>query len=294
MLIGAAIAATLFTLGWLRLRRRGRSDLAGAGKAALFAAGLLVAVVALVSPLDPVGEEYLLSVHMAQHLLLGDIAPLLIVLAITGPLALFIVPKPVLRTVGRNQGARAVLRLLVRPSTAVVIWITVTAGWHIPFFFEAALENRWVHDLEHATFFLAGFLLWLSILGAIPRMRMSQARRAALAISMFAVGMVVSQTLFLADPLYSVYVEQPERLFGLTPKADQVLAAMMMSAEQLLTLGTAAGLLAWAALEHAERKREQEEHDSESAAPPQGDPAPPVAAAVAPSGGDDPQDERNT
>lgn len=264
MLIGAAVAATLFTMGWLRLRRRGRTDLASYGKAALFAAGLIVALFALLSPLDPVGEEYLLSVHMAQHLLLGDIAPLLIVLAITGPLALFIVPKPALRAVGHNTGARAVLRFLVRPSTAVVIWIAVTAGWHIPVFFEAALENRFVHDLEHATFFLAGFLLWLSILGAVPRMRMSQARRAALAISMFAVGMVVSQTLFLADPLYSVYVEQPERLFGLTPKADQVLAAMMMSAEQLLTLGTAAGLLAWAALERAEKAREEEQERAEA------------------------------
>jgi cytochrome c oxidase assembly factor CtaG len=266
VLIGAAVAATLFTMGWLRLRRRGRPDLASYGKAALFAAGLIVALFALLSPLDPVGEEYLLSAHMAQHLLLGDIAPLLIVLAITGPLALFIVPKPVLRAVGHSTGARAVLRFLVRPSTAVVIWIAVAAGWHIPVFFEAALESRWVHDLEHATFFLAGFLLWLSILGAVPRMRMSQARRAALAISMFAVGMVISQTLFLADPLYSVYVEQPERLFGLTPKADQVLAAMMMSAEQLLTLGTAAGLLAWAALERAEKAREEEQERADAEA----------------------------
>jgi cytochrome c oxidase assembly factor CtaG len=283
--IGAALAAVLFTMGWLRLRRRRRRDHASVGRAVLFAAGLTVAVVALVSPLDPVGEEYLLSVHMAQHLLLGDVAPLLIVLAITGPLALFIVPKPVLRTVGRNRGARSVLRFMVRPSTAVVVWVTVTAGWHIPFFFEAALESRWVHDLEHASFFLAGFLLWMSVLGAIPRIRMSQARRAALAISMFAVGMVVSQTLFLADPLYSVYVEQPERLFGLTPKADQVLAAMMMSAEQLLTLGTAAGLLAWAALEHAERRREdRQDGDDGAASTPDGSGA---IAAVAPAGAPD-------
>jgi putative membrane protein len=287
VLIGAAVAATLFATGWLRLRRRGRTELAGTGKAVLFAAGLLVAVLALLSPLDPVGEEYLLSVHMAQHLLLGDVAPLLLVLAITGPLALFVVPKPVLRVVGRNTGARAVLRFLVRPSTAVIVWVTVTAGWHVPLFFEAALENRWVHDLEHATFFLAGFLLWMSILGAVPRMRMSQVRRAVLAISMFGVGMVVSQTLFLLDPLYSVYVEQPERLFGLTPKADQVLAAMMMSAEQLLTLGTAAGLLAWAALERAEKAREAEEDDGEAAL----DEHPEHAAATVPASGPRPAED---
>jgi len=65
------------------------------------------------------------------------------------------------------------------------------------------------------------------------------------------VGMVVSQAIFLADPLYDVYVNQPERLFGLTPKGDQVRASMLMTADQILTLGTAAGVLLWTHVERA-------------------------------------------
>lgn len=266
-LAAAALAAVLFALGWRRLRRRGRADLAGGGRAALFAAGLAVALLALFSPLDPIGEEYLLSGHMLQHVLLGDVAPLLLVLGLSGTLALFVVPRPLLRAVGRNRPARAVLRFVTRPSTAVVVWIAVMAGWHVPALFEYALAHRWAHDLEHATMFLAGFLLWLHVAGAIPRARMSHGRRAALAVGMVAVGMVISQTIFIADPLYSVYVEQPERLLGLSPKADQVRAAMLMTTEQILTLGVAAALLLWT---HVERAEQQAREDMAAAAPPAG------------------------
>jgi putative membrane protein len=266
-LAAAALAAVLFALGWRRLRRRGRADLAGGGRAALFAAGLAVALLALFSPLDPIGEEYLLSGHMLQHVLLGDVAPLLLVLGLSGTLALFVVPRPLLRAVGRNRPARAVLRFVTRPSTAVVVWIAVMAGWHVPALFEYALAHRWAHDVEHATMFLAGFLLWLHVAGAIPRARMSHGRRAALAVGMVAVGMVISQTIFIADPLYSVYVEQPERLLGLSPKADQVRAAMLMTTEQILTLGVAAALLLWT---HVERAEQQAREDMAAAAPPAG------------------------
>lgn len=210
---------------------------------------------ALFSPLDPVGEQYLLTVHMAQHLLLGDVAPLLLVCAIAGPLGLFVVPRPVLRTVGRSRGARRVLGFITLPATAIVLWLVVNIGWHIPFFFQSALTTRWVHDLEHVSFFVAGFLLWLTIVGAVARRRMSQARRAAVAAGIFAAGMIVSMTLFITDPLYSTYVEQSERMFGLSAKADQTIASMLMTTEQMLTLGTAAALLAWAALDQASTAR---------------------------------------
>lgn len=266
-LAGAALAAVLFAVGWRRLRRRGRPDLASGGRAALFAAGLAVALLALFSPLDPIGEEYLLSGHMLQHVLLGDVAPLLLVLGLSGTLALFVVPRPLLRTVGRNRPARTVLRFVTRPSTAVVVWVAVMAGWHVPALFEYALEHRWAHDLEHATMFLAGFLLWLHVAGAIPRARMSHGRRAALAVAVLAVGMVISQTIFIVEPLYSVYVEQPDRLFGLSPKADQVRAAMLMTTEQILTLGVAAALLLWT---HVERAEQQARDDLAAAGPPAG------------------------
>ncbi|WP_217915266.1 cytochrome c oxidase assembly protein [Miltoncostaea marina] len=265
VLAAAAAGVVLYAVGWRRLRRRGRPDLADGRRAALFAAGVAVLLLSVLSPLDPVGEEYLLSGHMLQHVLLGDVAPLLIVLGIAGPLALFAVPRPLLRGVGRSPRLRAVARFLTRPLAAVVLWVAVTALWHVPVAFEYALAHRWAHDLEHATMFVAGFAVWLHIAAAIPRARLSGARRSAMAAGLLAVGMVVSTTIFLSDPLYDVYVAQEERLFGLTPTGDQVRAAMLMTTEQTLTLGVAAMLLLW---NHVERvaARSREELAAEAAA----------------------------
>ena len=91
----------------------------------------------------------------------------------------------------------------------------------------------------------------MHILGILPRIRMSHARRAAYALGLLAVNMVVSEVLFLRGPLYSVYVEQPDRLLGLSPTADQTRAALIMTAEQMLTLLTAATLLLWTHVDRA-------------------------------------------
>jgi putative membrane protein len=259
VLIGAAAAVALYLAGRRRLRRRGRGDLAWAGRAALFIGGVAVVVLALVSPLDPIGEEYLLSGHMLQHLLLGDVGPVLIVLGLAGPLALFAVPRPVLRAVARRRPLRRAVRVVTLPAVAIAVWIAVTAGWHVPLLFEYALAHRWAHDLEHASMFLAGMLVWIVILGAVPRHAPSPGRRAAIAAGLLAAGMVVSQAIFLSGPLYDVYVAQDERLFGLSPAGDQARAALLMSTEQLLTLGTAAGALLWA---HADRAAEAARRDA--------------------------------
>lgn len=254
LVLGAlGAAAVVYAAGRRRLRRRGRPDLAAPPRVAAFAGGLLLMGLALLSPLDELGERYLLTAHMVQHLVLGDLAPLLLVAGVMGPLALFVVPRPALRAAGRSPRARAALRALTRPATALAIWVAVTAGWHVPAAYELALAHRWAHDLEHATMLAAGLLVWVVILGAAPRTAMSPGRRAAFALAVFFAGMVVSLWLFLSGPLYDVYAEQPVRLLGLSPETDQMRAALVMSAEQMLTLLTAAALLLWT---HVERMAE--------------------------------------
>jgi cytochrome c oxidase assembly factor CtaG len=250
VMAGIAAAALLYAAGWRRLRRRGRADLASVPRAVLFGAGLAVLGLALVSPLDHVGEEYLLSAHMTQHMLVGDVAPLLLVLGLAGPLALFVVPRPALRAAARPRPRRA-LRVLALPAVAFVAWCAVTCGWHLPGPYGYALDHRWAHDLEHLSMLAVGLAVWMHIAGLFPRMRMSHARRAGYALGLFLVGMVVSEVLFLHDPLYAVYLDQPERLWGLSPSADQTRAALIMASEQMLTLLTAAGLLLWAHVERA-------------------------------------------
>jgi putative membrane protein len=255
VLLGVVVSLVFYASGWSRLRRRSRPDLASIPRAACFAAGLAVIALALMSPLDYIGEEYLLSAHMTQHMLIGDVAPVLLTLGVVGPLALFVIPRPALRVLARSRW-RAVLRVLGRPGVAFAAWAAVMWGWHVPGAFEYALAHPWAHEAEHLTMLTAGLGVWIHIFGLVSRHRMSHARRAAYALGLLAVGMVLSEVLFLREPLYSVYINQQERLLGLSPTADQTRAALIMAAEQMLTLVTAAALLMWSHVDHAVAERD--------------------------------------
>ena len=99
----AAVAALCFARGFVRLRRRGRKDHAPWTRAVLFALGLALMVLPVVSPLDELADRYLLSAHMLQHMLIGDAGPALIIVALRGPLLLFVIPTALLTTLGHSD-----------------------------------------------------------------------------------------------------------------------------------------------------------------------------------------------
>jgi putative membrane protein len=243
VLIGSAVALALFGQAFVRLRRRGRADHAGWDRAALFGSAVAVGTLALVSPLDYIGEEYLLSAHMLQHVVIGDLAPALAITALRGPLVFFLIPAAALSPLARTGWLRAFLRFVLRPWIAFGIWAVVIAVWHIPALYDYTLTHQVVHDLEHLTFVLAGVLVWTLLVDPARRGDLSHAGRIGLAIALFAAGQVLADVLIFAmRPLYPAYAEQPRRLLGLSPLADQRLAGLVMMAEQLLTLGTFVGL----------------------------------------------------
>jgi putative membrane protein len=244
VVLPAAVASLLFCRAWLRLRQRGRPEHASAGRMLLFAAGLAVLLLALLSPLDAVGEGYLLSAHMLQHVAISDAAPALLVAAIRGPLVFFLLPAAVLAPLARLHRLRRVLRLLLEPAVAFGLWVVVFAAWHVPGAYDYVLTRPLLHGFEHASFVVAGTLVWLQLIDPARRARLTRGRRLALAGLLFACGQVLAYVLiFSYRPLYPAYADQPERLFGLSPLRDQQLAGLVMMAEQLLALGTFAVLL---------------------------------------------------
>src|SRR5438034_6377776 len=144
--LAAVIASLLFLQAVVRLRRRGRPDLAGWDRVALFAAGLGVTLFALVGPLDRIADDELLSAHMAQHVLIGDVGPALMVTALRGPLLVFFLPAPILAPLARNARVRAVLGTLLRPRVAFGLWAANLAIWHVPFLYDLALAHQNLHD----------------------------------------------------------------------------------------------------------------------------------------------------
>jgi cytochrome c oxidase assembly factor CtaG len=231
----AALAALLFAQAALRLRRRGRRELAGWDRAALFGLGLGLTLLALVGPLDRIAEEKLLAAHMGQHVLIGDAAPALLILALRGPLLVFLLPAPLLAPLARSGRVRAVLRLLLRPRVALAAWAANLAVWHVPWLYDLALRHDSVHYLEHACWVAAGLLVWTLLLDVGPHHRLSIGGRVALAAAMFAAGQVLSDVLiFTFHGLYPAY----HGAYGLSAVTDQQLAGVVMMAEQVLTLGT--------------------------------------------------------
>jgi cytochrome c oxidase assembly factor CtaG len=240
VLVPAAIAAALFVQAFLRLRRRGRTDHAGADRAVLFALGLAAAVLALVSPLDPLGEKKLLSLHMLQHVLLGDVAPALLLVALRGPLLFFLLPAPVLAPLARSDGVRRVLSGLTLPLVAFGLWAANVAIWHVPALYDGVLTRPLLHDFEHACWLVAGLLVWTLLVDPAGHQRLTPGGRIALAVALFAAGQILTDVLvFSFHPLYPAYTGA----YGISAVTDQQLAGVAMMAEQLLTLGTLVALI---------------------------------------------------
>jgi putative membrane protein len=244
VLAGAAFALALFGQAFVRLRRRGRKDHAGWDRVALFTLAVAIGTLALVSPLDYVGEEYLLSAHMLQHVIIGDLAVALAIVALRGPLVFFLIPAAVLGALARLDWLRTGLAFLLRPKVAFALWAIVIAAWHVPAAYDYTLTHQFVHDLEHLSFVVVGVLVWVQLVDPARRRDLSLVGRLALAIALFAAGQVLADVLIFAQrPLYGSYAEQPDRLLGLSPLEDQRLAGLVMMGEQLLTLGTCVALL---------------------------------------------------
>lgn len=219
----AAVALALYAQGFARLRRRRRS-LAPAWAAVAFVAGLVIALSALAPPLDRAADRSL-TAHMSQHLLLGDLAPLLLAAALAGPRALFAVPPGVLRLLARVTWLRPLGRLPV----ALALWVTAVYAWHLPWLYDAALRLPILHASEHSAFVLTGLLVWMQVFDQ----RRSPGRRAGFAALVLLAGMPLTEILIASRPLYTPYPQA----------ADQLHAALAMMAEQITTFGTASLLL---------------------------------------------------
>jgi len=236
----AALAALLFLQATVRLRRRGRADLAGWDRVALFGLGLAVSVFALVGPLDRIADQKLLAAHMGQHVLIGDLGPALMVTALRGPLLVFLLPAPVLAPLARSPRVRAALSALLRPRVAFALWASNLAIWHVPWLYDEALAHQALHDFEHLCWAFCGILVWTLLVDPGSHRRLTVGGRVALAAALFAAGQVLTDVLvFSFTSLYPAY----HGAYGISAVTDQQLSGIVMMGEQLLTLGTCVALL---------------------------------------------------
>ena len=197
-----------------------------------FVTGVCLVVAVQLPPLDNLADEVLVA-HMAQHLLIGDIASLLVVVGLSGPML-----SPLLRLRWTRW-----MRPLALPLPALGIWALDTYVWRLPVLYQAALRHDLLHALEHASYLWSGMLLWTALLGPLPKPRWfgNWARLGYVAVVRLA-GAALANAFIWSGTVFYPYYRHRDASVGLATLSDQNVAGAVMMIEQLLLTIC---LLAW-------------------------------------------------
>lgn len=203
-------------------------------------AGIALMAIALLGPLDPLGEELLVA-HMGQHLLIADLAAPLLLVGLRSPVYAFLLPKPVLVPLARCRPLRSAFRFLRRPLVAIPVWVLTLYGWHFGFMFEGALENDLVHALQHQSFVLASLLVWWSVIEPKKRRLPGDLWKVPYLLGARIAGMFLGMAfIVMRSPAYDQYARTaPEH--GWSPLTDQQVAGGLMLGLDLLVMLLATG-----------------------------------------------------
>jgi cytochrome c oxidase assembly factor CtaG len=254
--IGLTLSAWIYTRG---LRRMWRSGGAGSGvrtwEAWCYAAGWMALVVALVSPLHPWGRV-LFSAHMTQHEILMLIAAPLLVLG--RPVLVFLKALPPryahdLAALSNQSWWQSTWRAISNPFSAWLIHAAALWMWHVPFLFQATIDNDIVHTLQHLSFLLSALLFWWAVIHG--RQRAAAYGMAVLYLFTTAMhsGLLGVLITVAGHVIYPAY-EHTTQSWGLTPLEDQQLGGLIMWIPAGIVY-VAAGLILFAAwLRESERR----------------------------------------
>ena len=205
-------------------------------RALAFVAADTILLLALISPLDTLGERALFSAHMLQHLLLLEVVAPLLVAAIPAALA-----HGWLRT-GWVARLEAHLR---RPALAWTIGFGTLALWHIPWCYDLALRNDGLHAAEHLSFLVSACIFWWPVLAPLAASRLDTVSSIFYLFARMTANLMLGIAIIAAPTgLYTAYAHRALPLpFGLTPALDQQIGGFLMWVPTLLIDAAAAPLL---------------------------------------------------
>jgi putative membrane protein len=210
-----------------------------------FGAGMVVIAASLIGPVDDEADK-LLWVHMIQHLLLADVASLLIVLGFTGPLL-----QPLL-----TFRAGRPLRRLTHPVVAISLFTANLYLWHLPFLYQAVLTDTSLHVLEHLLFLTTGILLWMPLFGPLPKPQwFGKGAHVIYTIGIWLPGMVLANVMMWSDTVFYPDYSKTAEAAGITPIADQSTAGAILMGECTIL---ALAIFAWVFLRWAKEDIERQ------------------------------------
>ena len=201
IIVALLLYVAIYVRRWRVSRREGGSRAAGYGRLALWLTGIALLAVALLSPVDRLGEQFA-TFHMVQHLLLADLVPICLTLALTKHIL-----RPVTRRIHRVERAAGPFG---HPAFGVIAYALAMWVWHIPVIFEAAVHNPWLHLAQHTSFFVPAAMFWWSVFSA---------RQLGSVISLFTTmlhtGTLGALMTFSRSSWYAGYALEDQQLAGL-------------------------------------------------------------------------------
>jgi putative membrane protein len=242
LLAGGVYVPLYFQRAWT-LKRQGRP--VSGWRIASFVVAVLTVVAVQLPPFDTIADEVLL-VHMAQHIIIGEICSLFIVLGLTGSML-----QPLLRMRFTRP-----LRVMSNPLIALALWAIDLYTWHLPFFYQLAIRHDLVHAAEHACLLWFGMLLWLALLGPLPKPAWYEGwGGVGYIFGVRCVGAVLGNFLLWTQTvLYPVY-KASDAHRGLNPLSDQNLAGGLMDTVQIVLTTL---LMCWIFFRWARRDEERQ------------------------------------
>jgi cytochrome c oxidase assembly factor CtaG len=210
-----------------------------------FVTGVVLLAAVQVGPADTLADEVLVA-HMVQHIVIGDLCSLLIVLGLTGT-----VIQPLLRI-----HATRPLRRLAHPGIALLLWAVNLYAWHLPLFYQLAIRHDLVHALEHACLLWFGALLWLALIGPLPKPAWFTGwGELGYLVGVRLIGAVLANVLIWGQTVFYPVYRETDAARGLNPLSDQNAAGGVMMVEQVI-LTTA--FLGWLFYRFAIREEERQ------------------------------------
>ncbi len=226
------------------LSKQGRP--VSAWRQAAFGSGALILLLADLPPLAPVAEDVVVA-HMAQHLLIGDLAGLLVALGVTGPIL-----QPLLAT-----RALGWLRVLGNPLVALPLWALNLYLWHLGALYEGVLDSSLLHLAQHAGFFTFGLAMWMPLVGPLPKPAWfgDWAMLGYVVVVRLLEAVLANVLIWSGQVLYPDYAPGQAE-WEISPLADQGAAGNLM---MIWTGAVTLGLFTWLFIRAANRSTEKQE-----------------------------------
>jgi len=198
---------------------RAGEPVATAAQKRWFALGIVLLWIAADYPMHDVGEQYLYSVHMFQHMMLAFFIP---------PVMLLATPEWLARLVIGNGNLGRWFLKLARPVPAAIVFNAVQLLTHWSVVVNASVENGLLHYALHTVVVITAFAVWMPVVSPLPELRTTVPAQCVHLFLISIVPTVPAAWLALADGvLYDVY-DQPARLWGISATHDQQLAGLIM------------------------------------------------------------------